>query len=289
MIEHLIIVTGLSGAGKTTAIRVLEDLGYDVVDNLPPSLLPGLIEQSDSPLSGNSFRRCVAVVDSRSGGLFAAWPEAIERVKRSVSTTIVFFDASDTVLVQRFKETRRRHPTFGDNRNIVGAIGGERALLRGLRDRSDRIIDTSDMSPSQLRVILTSEFGHEFSPSGNLTVIISSFGFKHGLPLDADLVFDVRFLANPHYVPSLKPLDGRDPDVEEYVMADQNSPLLLYKLLDLLDFCIPRYVEEGKSYLTIAIGCTGGRHRSVVLVEKLNKHFLTLGYHTVVQHRDLDK
>ena len=287
---QLVVITGMSGAGKAAAAKIFEDMAYTVVDNLPPVLLPELVEKclgaGDQP-PGNHL---AVVIDARSGSFFAGWEPALKIVQeRGVLPVTLFFDASDTALVQRFKETRRKHPLYDKHGGILSSLQLERSLLETVKDSADKVIDTTDLTLAQLRHLLTADFSAETDRNGGMTVTLLSFGFKHGLPLDADLVFDVRFLRNPHYVPALKPRDGRDPDVQAFVLADPDSAPFLARLEDLLQWSIPKYIEEGKSYLTVAIGCTGGRHRSVVLTEKLAAFLEGLGYRTLVQHRDIEK
>lgn len=285
----LLLITGTSGAGKATVVRVFEDLGYTVVDNLPPSLLPDLVSRCYSMNSSPEVRLAVAM-DARSGPFFSEWEEAVRRVKNfGVQPTILFLDASDAVLVQRFKETRRRHPLFDERAGIVGSLQAERAMLEGIREQADKVIDTSDMDALDLRSTVVATFRDRTEMDKGLNITVVSFGFKFGLPLDADLVFDVRFLINPYYVEELKGADGRDKAIEEYVMNDPDSPAFLEKLQDLMAFAIPKYVEEGKAYLTIAIGCTGGRHRSVVIAEKLGTAIRVTGHSVFVRHRDVNR
>lgn len=279
---QLVVITGMSGAGKASAAKVFEDLGYTVVDNLPPGLLTTLVAEPPA-------ERLAVVIDARSGPFLAGLDAALSTVKeQGVRPTTVFLDASDAALVQRFKETRRRHPLFDEHGGILGSVQAERALLENIKEDADKVVDTSDMDVHGLRNLLLTEFSADADTQG-LIVTINSFGFKYGLPLDADLVFDVRFLVNPHYVDDLRPYDGRNQLVEEYVMADPDSGLFLTKLYDLMDWSIPRYTSEGKAYLTVSIGCTGGRHRSVVVSEKLGDHLRGLGYRVLVQHRDVNK
>jgi len=288
-VVSLILITGASGAGKATAVRVFEDLAYTVVDNLPPALLPDLVRGYIGAIDGETIRLAV-VIDARSGSLFDEWPSAIQAVKDSgISPVILFLDASDAVLVQRFKETRRRHPLFDEHVGILGTVQAERLRLEGLKECADKVIDTSEMDAHDLRNTLLTTFRTDDDPNQGLNITVVSFGFKFGLPLDADLVFDVRFLNNPHYVDELRSYDGRNQLVEEYVMRDKDSPIFLQKLQDMMDFTIPQYVEEGKAYLTIAIGCTGGRHRSVVMAEKLGNALRNKGNRVLVRHRDVNR
>ena len=287
---QLVILTGMSGAGKALAAKTFEDMAFTVVDNLPPVLLPELVAQCREGGDQAPSRRLAVVVDARTGVFFVDLEPALRRVQeQGVKPTVLFLDATDEVLVQRFKETRRRHPLFDDNGGILGSIQAERDLLEGTKEAADKVVDTSDLDPPQLRGLLLADFGLEPDKNQGLTVTITSFGFKYGLPLDADLVFDVRFLNNPHYVDELRPFDGRDGRVEEFVMADPDTAPFLHKLYDLIDWSIPQYVEEGKAYLTIAIGCTGGRHRSVVVSEKLGQYLRARDYRVLVQHRDVGK
>ena len=280
----------MSGAGKALAAKTFEDMAFTVVDNLPPVLLPELVEACRGGGEQASARRLAVVVDSRTGALFAGLGPALRVVReRGVKPMVLFLDATDEVLVQRFKETRRRHPLFDEHGGILGSIRAERDFLEATKEAADKVVDTSDLDPPQLRSQLLADFGLEPDKNQGLTVTITSFGFKYGLPLDADLVFDVRFLNNPHYVDALRPFDGRDERVEKFVMADPDTAPFLHKLYDLIDWSIPQYVEEGKAYLTIAIGCTGGRHRSVVVSEKLGQYLRDRDYRVLVQHRDVGK
>lgn len=286
--DELIIITGMSGAGKASAAKVFEDLEYLVVDNLPPPLLTSLITESRS-MSPDATIKTAVVVDVRSRELFASWRSHLEEVRALIPTRVLFIDASDGVLVQRFKETRRRHPVPVDISGVLGSIQRERDILESVKSEADRVVDTSTLDLAQLRTLIASEFGPDSHGGIGLTLIVQSFGFKHGLPLDADLVFDVRFLINPHYVDSLRHSDGRDAEVENYVLKDEAAIPFLDKLFDLMSFTVPRYVVEGKAYLCVAVGCTGGRHRSVVVAERLNKFLAESGYRTIIQHRDVGK
>ncbi len=287
---QLVIITGMSGAGKATAAKVFEDMAYTVVDNLPPVLLPELVQKCLGAGEQPPGERLAVVIDARSGSFLMGLEPSLALVRQAgARPTLLFLDASDGVLVQRFKETRRKHPLFEDQGGILGSIQAERALLEDIKESADKVVDTGDMDAHALRNLLLSEFSPATDKNQGLIVTINSFGFKYGLPLDADLVFDVRFLVNPHYVDDLRPYDGRNQLVEEYVMRDPDSGLFLHKLYDLIDWSVPRYVAEGKAYLTVAIGCTGGRHRSVVVSEKLGEHLRGLGYRVLVQHRDVGK
>jgi UPF0042 nucleotide-binding protein len=284
---RLVIITGMSGAGKATAARIFEDLSYSVVDNLPPALLPDLMAQHKKAPHSAAL---AVLIDARTGALLGSVDKAFEKVEKAgVRPTVLFLDASDDVLVQRFKETRRPHPLFEQTGGILEAIRQERTLLQSLRERADKVVDTTNLKPHGLQRELETAFLTVSQKGQRIMVTVISFGFKFGLPLDADLIFDVRFLINPHYVDSLRPYDGRHQAIAEYVMDDPDSGVFMEKLYDLVEFSLPRYVEEGKAYLTIAIGCTGGRHRSVVVAEKLGQFLQSRGYRTLVQHRDVEK
>lgn len=282
---RFVIITGLSGAGKTEAVRCFEDLGYFCVDNLPPALVPkfaDLCAQSDGKIS-----RVALVSDVRGGDFFDSLSDALGELERTgFAYQILYLEASDEVLVRRFKETRRRHPLTPGG-GILESLRAERLRLEGLRGRAHRIIDTSNLSPRQLQAEITRQFGA--SESDRLTVNIISFGFKHGLPLDADMVFDVRFLPNPHYVASLQPLTGNDPPVQEYVFRWPITQRFMEKLSDFTTFLLPHFVSEGKTHLILAVGCTGGQHRSVAIANCLGEHIRSQGYQCRVDHRDIEE
>jgi RNase adapter protein RapZ len=282
---RFVIITGISGSGKSQALRIFEDLGYYCVDNLPPALLPQLAD-----LGNGRLPKVACVVDVRAGqGLEALEPALNELHKREVEVTILFLEASDPVLVNRFKETRRKHPLLLEAGGILPSIERERELLTDLKDRADKVIDTSDHTPRSLSQLLAQLFDEQSGPQAGLVITILSFGFKHGLPLDADLVFDVRFLANPHWVRELRWQDGQQKEVVDYIRQDPLTEPFLNKLCDLVDFSIPPYIQEGKAYLTIAVGCTGGRHRSVMVAEELAAFLRRSGYQPLIQHRDIKK
>lgn len=287
---NLVVISGMSGAGKATAAKAFEDMSFTVVDNLPPVLLPELVQKCLGAGHQPPAEALAVIVDARSGTFFHGWQPAFDLVlEQGVRPTVLFLDASDAILVQRFKETRRRHPLFDEQGGILRSLRAERDLLESLRENADKVIDTSDIDVQSLRTMIMSEFAPTQNPRDGLTITIASFGFKHGLPLDADLVFDVRFLINPHYVESLRPYDGRNAEVRDYVMRDDDTGLFLTKLFDLMEFSVPQYIQEGKAYLTVAIGCTGGRHRSVVVAEKLGDFLKSKGYRVLIQHRDVEK
>lgn len=279
---RFVIVTGLSGAGKTQATKALEDLGYFCVDNLPPMLIAKFAELCRH--SANS-RRVAVVCDIRGGEFFDAVFEALEELDRAAMPyQILFLEADDEALVRRHKETRRRHPLAANGR-ILEAIKEERARLQALRGRATKIIDTSDLSPQKFREELVQIFAGDGGLE-RLIVTVVSFGFKYGLPLDADLVFDVRFLPNPHYVEELRPFTGNDERVDAYVMNWPVTRRFMRRISDLLDFLLPHYVHEGKTQLAVALGCTGGRHRSVVIANHLAEQLRAHGHTVLVEHRD---
>jgi RNase adapter protein RapZ len=282
---EFVVITGLSGAGRSEAAKVLEDLGYFVIDNLPPSLIGRV---ADLAVVGRDHTRVALVMDAR-GGAFAAdvseLPRALEQLRANgINLRVVFLEASDEVLVRRFEATRRRHPVAGEG--VVESIALERALLRELRADADLVLDTSDLNVHELRAKILAAFADE---AAGLLVTVASFGFKYGLPLDADMVVDVRFLPNPHWVPELRPLAGTDRAVRDYVLAQDGTGLFLARLEALLEVALPGYVQEGKHYLTVAIGCTGGKHRSVVLAEELAGWLTDKGYRNHVNHRDVER
>jgi UPF0042 nucleotide-binding protein len=280
------IITGLSGAGRSEAAKALEDLGYFVVDNLPPALLPKLAELAARP--GGPGGRVAIVVDARGGVFFGELSKALEELDGlGIPYRILFLEASDEELVNRYEATRHRHPLAPADRVIEG-IRKERLMMEGLRGEADLIIDTTGMGPHELRQRLREAFS-DLPPEQGLQVSLVSFGFKYGTPRDADLVLDVRFLPNPHWVDELRPLPGTDPRVRTYVRGQQTYREFMRRLRALLGFMVPGFVAEGKSYLTVAVGCTGGRHRSVVVVEDLAAFFRDKGLTATVMHRDLDR
>lgn len=284
---QIVIVTGTSGSGKTLAIRAFEDMGYFCVDNIPPSLLPSLGELCRKSSDGE--RNIAAVVDVRSGPLFDELKPSFEKLTKLYDRVrILFLDASDEVLIQRFKETRRKHPLFDTCHGIINSIAAEREKLKDLKEIADKIIDTSNLEPGKLKHEIISYFGTEAASAG-MVVTVTSFGFKYGIPLDADIVFDVRFLANPYYDQELRPYDGRDQQVQEFVLNDDRTKEFLDKLYDLIGFTLPHYENEGKAYLNVAVGCTGGRHRSVTIANELAAFFRNKNYRTIVEHRDVSK
>jgi len=282
------IISGMSGAGKSRAASVLEDMGFYCVDNMPPELIPKFAEMC---IAANSrFSHVALVTDIRAGLDFSALFDALDSVKTlDCNYKILYFEASTDVIIKRYKETRRRHPLFSEGTPIEQIIQKESEMLAGVRARADYIIDTSSLTATNLRGMLIQFFENNSLRDQSMIINISSFGFKYGLPADADLVFDVRFLPNPYYDISLRPKTGLDPQVYSYVMKWQQTTDFLSHLYQLIDFLIPQYIEEGKTSLNIAIGCTGGKHRSVALTEELGAHIANLGYRTVKLHRDASR
>lgn len=280
--QHVLLVTGLSGAGHTTSLRAMEDFGYEAIDNLPLSLLRRLLSSPDS------FARPLAIgVDIRTRDFEAAnLLEEIEVLGKhaGLDLQLLFLDSDDEVLLRRFAETRRRHPMGGD-RPVLDEIALERQLLAPLRDRADMVLDTTRLSPWELRQQLKEIFIGE--AASKIRLFVTSFAYANGLPREADLVFDVRFLANPHYIPALRPFSGRDREVGEYIAKDPGFQAFFDSLTGMLSLLLPRFEKEGKNYLTIAVGCTGGRHRSVFLAEKLHDWLAKEGRKASLRHRDL--
>jgi RNase adapter protein RapZ len=282
---EVVVVSGLSGAGRSTAAKCLEDLGYYVVDNLPPALIAAVVDLG-SHTSGEVTRIAI-VVDVRSRAFSADLRSVIgELDERGYRPRVLFLEATDAVLVRRFESVRRAHPLQGGGR-LVDGIAAERELLHDLHSEADLVVDTSHLSVHDLRRQIEREFGGDSLPPLRATVL--SFGFKYGLPLDADLVADVRFLPNPHWIPELRPHTGRDPDVRDYVLAQEGAGRFLDVYAELLDLVGAGYQREGKRYLTLAIGCTGGKHRSVAMAEEIAKRLVGDGVQTTVAHRDLGR
>ena len=286
--RRVILLTGLSGAGKTTATKSLEDIGFRTIDNLPHELLPALVEKIAA--DPQRFARVCLVLDARDGDP----SKTIELVRTGtaaigVSARIIYLDARDDVLIRRFSETRHRHPLGGAvdaPRSVADAIAAERTLLSATRESADAVIDTSDLSGRELRDRLVAE---ALESDERVAIRLTSFGYKHGIPLEADLVFDVRAAANPHWVPELRPLDGRSPEISSYVLGDPIGTSLLQSVETYLAASVPAYLADGRGRLSVAIGCTGGRHRSVAIVEALARRLPAIvgSAPIVVEHRDL--
>ncbi len=284
---EFIIISGLSGAGKSKAASFMEDMGFFCVDNLPAPLIPKFAELG---MAGTGeYDRVVLVTDVRSGTNFSALFQSLEALKgMKCPYRILYMDASDDVIIKRYKETRRSHPLAEECDSLEGAIALERRMLAPLRERAEFVVDTSDLSTAKLRGELLRLFGRG-SQEGAMTVSVTSFGFKHGLPREADLVFDVRFLPNPYYVQELRPRTGLDDGVRDYVFSGGAAGEFLEKLQDLVGFLLPKYVEEGKSALVVAVGCTGGHHRSVAIAHALAAYIRGRGYPVTESHRDLGR
>jgi len=281
-----VVITGLSGAGKSYAIKCFEDMGFFCVDNLPTTLIPTFADLVAR--SNHTASRVALGVDVREGEYLTHLLDTLGELRgRGHTVEVLFLEASEEALVRRYRETRRRHPLAPEG-NVVEGIRAERKALSTMREVADRILDTSSLTVHQLKDRLVEMYVAPGQRTG-LTISLVSFGFKHGVPFDADLVFDVRFLPNPHFVEGLRPLDGRDTRVREFILAHEESRELLRRLEDFLGFVLPAYQREGKAYLTVAVGCTGGRHRSVALVEELWGFLDRLGLAASVVHRDMDR
>src|SRR5579864_3182760 len=282
--SELVIITGLSGSGKASALKAFEDLGYYCVDNLPVDLIPRFAELAVQSLE---TRRTALVVDVREGSKLEKLPAIVRSVRRLIPTMVIYLEATDASLIRRYSETRRPHP-FGANTPVRSSLSAERRRLKPIRAIADWVVDTSKFNVHELRAHLTERFQKKSSDK-NILVSCVSFGFKHGVPEDADLVFDVRFLPNPHFVPEFRPLTGRDRRVATYIRSFPQTQEFINRISALLIYLIPHYIHEGKSYLTIAFGCTGGQHRSVMIAEDVAKRLRRAGYHVKVVHRDSPK
>jgi UPF0042 nucleotide-binding protein len=283
--KELVIVTGISGAGKASALKAFEDLGFHAVDNLPLELLHDfakLVHKSPE------IQDAAIVIDVREGQTLDQLPEILKSVKMVLPTRVVFLDAQDAVLVRRYSETRRPHPLRKSD-TVSRSIVEERQLLDPIRNVTDILIDTSNFNVHELRANIQSRFGQDEVASSRLLVSCVSFGFKNGVPLDADMVFDVRFLPNPHFVPEFRKKTGKDPRVAEYVRSFPQTVEFLGRVTDLMLYLLPHYVHEGKSYLTVAFGCTGGQHRSVMMAEDIAERLRVAGYQVKAIHRDIPR
>ncbi|MBY8977239.1 RNase adapter RapZ [Rhodobacteraceae bacterium NNCM2] len=280
----VLLITGMSGAGRSTAINTFEDMGYEAVDNFPLALIDQLV----APISGTSHPMALGIAPRTRGFSVRAVAEAVESLRKrwQAGTVTVFLDCADEKLLDRFSETRRRHPMAPEEDPATG-IARERDLLMPLRDHADAVIDTTHMTPHQLRAELNSRFSLAFS--SGLSVSVQSFSYKRGAPHEADMVLDCRFLRNPYWDPALRALDGRDPQIQGFVREDPLFAEFFDRMADLLLMLLPAYQDEGKTYFSIALGCTGGRHRSVAIAEKLTAHLKEHGWQTSVRHRELDR
>jgi UPF0042 nucleotide-binding protein len=291
--KELVIITGISGSGKGSALKALEDLGYYAVDHLPLELLPefAALVQSSPEQGLSQIDKAVIVIDVREGPTLELLPSILLRVKKTIHTSVVFLDASDAVLVRRFSETRRPHPLSRSDM-VAQSITSERQMLEEVRNLADLIVDTSGYNVHELRAYMQAKFGPQNGEAGSgIQMLVSclSFGFKNGVPLDADLVFDVRFLPNPHFVPEFRKLTGQNPKVAKYVRDFPQTETFLEKVTDMMLFLLPFYEKEGKSYLTIAFGCTGGQHRSVMMAEEMAKRLGEAGFRVKPVHRDMPR
>jgi len=283
-VGELVIITGMSGSGKASVLKAFKDLGYYCVDNLPVGLIPRFAE-----LVGRSseIERTALVVDVREGEQLASLPDIIKSVRRMLPTKMIFLEAEESVLLRRYSETRRPHP-LGTSAPVKTSLADERRRLSSIRALADLVIDTSRFNVHELRSYITAKFQKHKSDQ-NILVSCVSFGFRHGVPEDADLVFDVRFLPNPHFVPEFRPLTGQHPKVAKYIRSFPQTKEFIQRISELLVYLLPHYIHEGKSYLTISFGCTGGQHRSVLIAEEVSKRLRKSGYHVKVVHRDSPK
>jgi UPF0042 nucleotide-binding protein len=282
--HELVIVSGMSGAGKASALKTFEDLGYYCVDNLPVGLISNF---ADLVLDSLEIQRAALVVDIREGARLDKLPQVLASLRRLLKTTVVFLEADADVLVRRYSETRRPHP-LGRDVSVRSSLTAERRRLQPLRALADVVVDTTRFNVHELRAQLTERFQGGNSDR-NLLISCVSFGYREGVPEDADLVFDVRFLPNPHFIPKFRPLTGRHPEVARYIRSFPQTREFINRISELLIYLIPHYIREGKSYLTIAFGCTGGKHRSVLIAEEVKKRLSKAGYNIKVVHRDAER
>ncbi len=282
---ELVILTGMSGAGKASALKAFEDLGYYSVDNLPLELIPRF---ADLVRQSAQIERAALVIDVREGAQLTKFPAILKKVNKVLNTHVLFLDASDESLIRRFSETRRPHP-MGRNETVPSSIHAERVRLDPVRNVADIVLDTTKFNVHELRAHINAHFETGGQKERNLTISVMSFGFKNGVPTDADLVFDVRFLPNPHFVPEFRELTGKHPKVAAYVQGYPQTTEFLDKTEDMLKFLLPHYIAEGKSYLTVAVGCTGGQHRSVFIAEELKRRLEVAGYRAKASHRDMPR
>lgn len=279
---QIMVLVGMSGAGRSVAAGALEDHGWFVIDNLPSALVPKVAELANTATGG--YERIALVM----AGYDAEMANHVETLREQFSNlTVLFLEAADEVLIRRYESTKRRHP-LDNGTGVASAIGQERGRLMQARGAADLVIDTSDLNPHRLRERLIGHFGST-EDVGAMRITVSSFGFKHGIPLDVDMVMDCRFLPNPHWDPDLRPYSGKDPEIQKYVLEREDTETFLDRLDSLLDGLLPAYIEEGKSYLGLAFGCTGGRHRSVAVAEEIARRLKDKGWQPRVSHRDIDR
>lgn len=282
--RDLVVLTGLSGSGKASALKAFEDLGFYAVDNMPVTLMPPFAELV---AHSRDIRRAALVVDVREGTSLEKFPTILREIRRTLPTTVLFLEASKAALLARYSETRRPHP-LGREERVTRALQEERRLLAPIRNVADVVIDTTRFNVHELRAYIQNKFVRE-NDGKNLLISSISFGYKKGVPLDADLVFDVRFLPNPHFVPEFRNLTGKDPKVENYIMGFPQTGEFLNRITELLLFLLPHYINEGKSYLTLAFGCTGGQHRSVMIAEEIARRLARHGFSVKTAHRDIPR
>lgn len=282
--SELVIITGMSGSGKGTVLKALEDLGYYAVDNLPIELIPKFAE-----LTGSSpqIASAALVVDVREGEALRRFPAMYRQLQQALPTRLVYLEADDAALLRRFSETRRPHP-LGADRSVASSVKEERQLLEPIRKLADLVLNTSKFNVHELRELIGEKFGAGRDES-QILIYVTSFGYRHGIPTDSDLVFDVRFLPNPNYIPQYKDLTGKNAEVAKYIRSFPQTNEFMERISDLLAYLLPHYIEEGKSYLTISFGCTGGHHRSVMMGEEIRKRLTKLGYRVKGLHRDIQK
>ena len=280
----MVVITGMSGSGKQTAMKAFEDLGFFAVDNLPISLMPKFV---DITRDAKTRRRAVLTIDIREGQSLKDFPKMFSELKKQFNVKMLFLDADDEVLRRRFSETRRPHP-LGKHANVLDSLKHERTQLKLLRPLADLVIETSKLNVHELRALISANFQTR-SDSDKIVVYVNSFGFRHGVPSDSDLVFDVRFLPNPNYIPEFKKLTGKHPSVARYIRSFPQTTEFIKRISDLLIYLLPHYIREGKSYLTISFGCTGGHHRSVLIASEINNRLKKAGFLVKEQHRDVGK
>jgi UPF0042 nucleotide-binding protein len=279
--HELVIITGISGAGKASALKTFEDLGYYAVDNLPVGLL---LNFADLVRDSAEIERAALVVDIREGARLDKLPQLLQSLRSSLKTTVLFLEANEDALLRRYSETRRPHP-LGRKTSVKASLVSERRRLRPVREVADLVVDTTKFNVHELRNLLTERF-QSAEREQNILISCVSFGFREGVPEDADLMFDVRFLPNPHFIPKFRPFTGRNPQVARYILSFPQTKEFIARISELLVYLIPHYIREGKSYLTIAFGCTGGKHRSVLIAEEVKKRLAKSGYNVKVVHRD---
>jgi RNase adapter protein RapZ len=280
----LVIITGMSGSGKQTVLKAFEDLGFYAVDNLPIAFVPKFADLSRDT---KTRRRAALIIDIREGAVLQQFPKMFRELRKRLDVKLLFLDADDEVLRRRFSETRRPHP-LGAEATVLSKLKDEREQLKPIRRLADLSIDTSKLNVHELRALISANF-QDAQESGKIVVYVNSFGFRHGVPADSDLVFDVRFLPNPNYIPEFKKLTGRHPSVARYIRSFPQTGEFINRISDLLIYLLPHYIREGKSYLTISFGCTGGRHRSVLITDEIYKRLKKAGFTVKANHRDTGK